>query len=433
MAQIFLSYAHEDRERIKPLLDAFQEKGWSVWWDPKLLGGQRYEKVIREELDRSACVVVLWSKHSIRSEWVDLEAVEGWRRKILVPAFLDALDENDLALEYRRLHTVDLSRGDADGIRTLCDSVERFVGPGQAAAPEVSKPPADREVPRSPLRAWADMLRGPYPKRNPVWTTRIAAVFAIVCLTGFLVWYSPTFRVSSRLLEQGGTARPPQPPARSKVNPKDGLTYVWIPPGSFDMGCSVGDADCDGRNELPRHKVTITRGFYMGETEVTQDAYRRVTGKTPSDFQGDKLPVEQVTWTDATAYCVAVGLRLPTEAEWEYAARAGSTDARYGPLDDVAWYMENKTHPVKQKRPNAWGLYDTLGNVWEWIGDWYDESYYNTSPQSDPSGPSAGYVRGLRGGSCSNYPLDVRVSNRYYYVPTKPENTFGFRCAGELR
>ena len=218
------------------------------------------------------------------------------------------------------------------------------------------------------------------------------------------------------------------------VNPKDGLTYIWIKPGKFMMGCSPGDQQCFP-SEKPPHEVEITRGFWMGQTDVTQAAYRKVTGQSPSDFKGGLRPVEQVTWTEASDYCQAVGLRLPTEAQWEYAARAGTTTSMYGELDQIAWYDKNSglsTHDVKTKLPNAWGLYDMLGNVWEWVADWYDESYYNKSPARDPSGPTAGTQRVLRGGSWDVDPQVVRASYRSWVEPGYRVNNFGFRCAGEL-
>ena len=159
-------------------------------------------------------------------------------------------------------------------------------------------------------------------------------------------------------------------PGRSKVNQKDGLTYLWIPPGRFTMGCSPGDNNCRD-NEKPTRQIEIPKGFWMGQTEVTQAAYQRVTGQNESEFRGEYLPVEQVTWDEARRYCQAVEMRLPTDAEWEYAARAGNPSAQYGPLNDIAWYAGNsdrKTHPVGQKQPNQFGLYDMLGNVREWVG-----------------------------------------------------------------
>ena len=171
-------------------------------------------------------------------------------------------------------------------------------------------------------------------------------------------------------------------PGTKKVNSKDGLTYVWIPPGKFQMGCSPGDAECFD-NERPAHEVTITKGFWLGQTSVTQQAYRRVTGKNPANHKGANLPVEEVDWNEAQAYCKAIGGRLPTEAEWEYAARAGSTGVRYGNLDEIAWYDENsgnQSHEVGQKAPNAFGLYDMLGNTWQWVADW--NGPYQPGPQT---------------------------------------------------
>jgi formylglycine-generating enzyme required for sulfatase activity len=219
--------------------------------------------------------------------------------------------------------------------------------------------------------------------------------------------------------------------ARTKVNPKDRLTYVWIPPGTFQMGCSPGDAECDD-DEKPAHRVTITKGFWLGQTPVTQQAYLRAAGQNPSYFKGANLPVEQVDWDEAQAYCAVIGGRLPTEAEWEYAARAGSTSARYGDLEEIAWYSGNsggKTHEVRQKLANAFGLYDMLGNVWQWVADRYGN--YPSGAQSDPSGAVSGQFIVLRGGSWVSDPRVVRVSSRNVRVPAFRSNFVGLRCVGE--
>lgn len=152
---------------------------------------------------------------------------------------------------------------------------------------------------------------------------------------------------------------------------KDDQKYVWIRSGTFRMGCSENDNECNA-DEKPAHNVTITKGFWLEQTPVTQAAYQRVTGTNPSHSRGEQLPVVSVTWDQANAYCRAVGGRLPTEAEWEYAARAGTTTALYGTLEYIAWYTANnddRIHEVGRKQPNPWQLYDMLGNAWQWTAD----------------------------------------------------------------
>jgi formylglycine-generating enzyme required for sulfatase activity len=219
----------------------------------------------------------------------------------------------------------------------------------------------------------------------------------------------------------------------------DGLTYVWIPPGKFMMGCSPGDKSCIKVDEAPQHPVVLTSGFWLGETEVTEAAYGRFQ-KTGS---GDSnLPQAGVSWEDAKGYCQWAGLRLPTEAEWEYAARAGATGARYGKLDEIAWYKGNSAgqpHPVRLKQPNAWGLYDMLGNVSEWVADGHDYTYYerlkvasDTSRQGatvDPTGPLHTKNRVLRGGSVKSY--ECRLSARDHDKPISRRPDAGFRCAAD--
>jgi len=224
------------------------------------------------------------------------------------------------------------------------------------------------------------------------------------------------------------------------LNPKDGLKHVRIPPGSFTMGCSPGDDKCR-EEENPPHQVTITRAFWMGQTEVTVAAYKRFAAATgrqlpvPPDFNSDwtkeNMPIVKVTWDDAHDYCAWAGGRLPSEAEWEYAARAHTTDAHYGQLDEVAWYQKNSgagTHGVGEKATNAFGLYDTLGNAWEWVNDWFAADYYQHSPSQDPVGPASGQMHVLRGGAWNNSPDGVRVTFRARANPGQIYPNYGFRC-----
>jgi formylglycine-generating enzyme required for sulfatase activity len=231
------------------------------------------------------------------------------------------------------------------------------------------------------------------------------------------------------------------PPPKTKVNPKDGLTYVWIPPGKFQMGCSPDDKYCTSF-ELPVHSVTLTAGFWMGQMPVTQKDYMKVEGSNPSGYPGDQIPVVNVTWFDVQAYCKAMEMRLPTEAEWEYAARGGSPSQRYGPLANIAWNSPNgdgATQPVGQKQPNAYGLYDMLGNVQQWASDWIGA--YTSAPVVDPQGPPSDpnpngsyryrVVRGSQPLLPDDDGRDITASYRYAYSPYSGTWSIGFRCVGD--
>jgi formylglycine-generating enzyme required for sulfatase activity len=219
------------------------------------------------------------------------------------------------------------------------------------------------------------------------------------------------------------------------------MYFVNIPAGNFLMGCSAEDSECNA-DEKPAHTVSITRPFEMGKYQVTQAEYEAVTTVNPSYSKGANLPVEGVSWEDAQRFCELVitkrdgyRYRLPTEAEWEYAARAGNSSCRYGPLVEIAWSRDNsagKTHPVGEKKPNAFGLHDTLGNVWEWVQDWYSLTYYSHSPESDPKGPDGGEFRVSRGGSWRGVVRgQARVSSRYMLKANVRSIVVGFRCVRE--
>ena len=230
-------------------------------------------------------------------------------------------------------------------------------------------------------------------------------------------------------------------PLEVRVHPKDGLKYVWIPPGRFRMGASEGDTECRDV-EKPAHEVQLTQGFWIGQTPVTVEAYKRfvkATGAVMPEaphynwrWDDGSLPMVNVSWEDAQGYCNWAGLRLPTEAQWEYAARGGSTGSSYGELDEIAWHggnSGNKAHPVGGKKPNSLHLFDMLGNVWEWVSDWYDG--YQERLAVDPPGPPNGTYRVLRGGSWNFNPGFVRASCRNFFVPAGRVNYIGFRCVGE--
>ena len=233
-----------------------------------------------------------------------------------------------------------------------------------------------------------------------------------------------------------------------------GMKFRLILPGTFTMGRSSGDGPAD---ELPPHKVTLTKAFCAGVHTVTQGQWQSLMGTTPWKGQdwvkeGTDIAATYVSWEDAVEFCKRLSAkdgkryRLPTEAEWEWFCRAGATTRfNYGDdekrLGEYAWYFGNTwnvddayAHRVGQKAANAFGLYDTLGNVWEWCSDWYDEKYYASSPGIDPTGPLSplsGSFRVLRGGSWCDVPLDVRCANRDFSSPGDRLNLIGFRLVLE--
>jgi formylglycine-generating enzyme required for sulfatase activity len=221
----------------------------------------------------------------------------------------------------------------------------------------------------------------------------------------------------------------------------DGTTLVSISPGEFLMGSKNGNPD-----ERPVHRVRISRPFEMGKFEVTQAQWEGVmrdahmkpgTSINPSHFQGRNLPVESVTWEDVQRFLERLNARdtkheyrLPTEAEWEYACRAGNTEELPANLDQMAWYERNsgdQTHPVAKKDANAWGLYDMLGNVAEWAQDWYDPEYYEGSPHTDPKGPDSGSYRIFRGGCWFDGAKVCRPAQRGFDFPSNRFYNVGFR------
>jgi formylglycine-generating enzyme required for sulfatase activity len=237
-------------------------------------------------------------------------------------------------------------------------------------------------------------------------------------------------------------AVPPPPPEddREYVSPVLGALFVLIPAGTVTIG---SPEDEPGRfdNETG-HPVTISRAFYLQATEVTQGQWKRVMGSNPSHFRtcGDNCPVEQVSWTDVGEFIRRLNRMegtdkygLPTEAQWEYAARAGTAKRFHAgdgdeDLSRAGWWSENsgfETHPVGRKEPNAWGLYDMHGNVWEWVRDWYGP--YPSSRVTDPEGPASGDYRVMRGGSWSSSAGFCRSAFRVSGDPAGRVSALGFR------
>jgi len=232
------------------------------------------------------------------------------------------------------------------------------------------------------------------------------------------------------------------------------IEMVLIPPGTFNMGCSVSQQYGCWNYENPVHQVTSTSAFYLGRYEVTQPQWTARMGSNPSFFQSasahvpaaqvSQRPVERVSWDAIQGFLSQTGMRLPTEAEWEYAYRAGTTTAFHGytgqvnGIDDdellgsIAWSISNsssQTRPVGGKLGNGFGLHDMSGNVWEWVNDWWASDYYSTSPLVNPQGPSSGSFRVMRGGGWYVYSDFCRASRRSGLTPVSSDYDIGFRVA----
>jgi formylglycine-generating enzyme required for sulfatase activity len=288
----------------------------------------------------------------------------------------------------------------------------------------LSKSPANRF---DSCAAFVEALRKawvrPAGKRVGRWVAASLAVL-VLAAAGVFAWNYFSHRTAA--------------PRALRTNSIDGLEYAWIPPGTFMMGCSPGDNECSA-NEKPPRSVTIQNGFWMGRTEVSVAAYKRFAQSTVRDmprepvfalqamnpgWRDDRQPIVNVAYSEAQAYCKWAGGRLPAETEWEYAARAGSKSGRYGPLDEVAWYLLNsgsrraggiwspRIHQVAEKRPNGFGLYDVLGNAEEWV--------------------SISTAHGLRGGHWADRPSEVRASHRETVAGDSGSINVGWRCVSDL-
>ncbi|MBQ5664045.1 MAG: formylglycine-generating enzyme family protein [Bacteroidaceae bacterium] len=240
-------------------------------------------------------------------------------------------------------------------------------------------------------------------------------------------------------IPSGWTVSEPTPEPAENVVTVNGVSFkmVSVKGGTFNMGSTSGESD-----EKPVHSVTLS-DYAIGETEVTQELWRAVMGTNPSEFKGDKKPVERVSWNDCQTFITKLNqltggkFRLPTEAEWEFAARGGVESKGYtysgsNRIGDVAWYSENsssKTHDVGTKAANELGIYDMSGNVYEWCQDFFISSYYSSSPQNNPTGPSSGSGRVSRGGSWGYAATFCRSSCRDSYSPSIARNFIGLRLA----
>ncbi len=419
--KVFLSYSSADKDIADRVCSALEATGISCWIAPRdIEPGVDYPAAIVEAINSCQVLVLILTKHAAASPHVLSEVGHAFNGKKQIIPFRLSSEPPPESLEYFLSMTqwLDASDGCTDqNLKRLTEAISDPLA-GRAA----------RGVTYTGERH----------------TRLIVGVISVLVLAfGMIVyWRSQRSHVSSgapaplsgTASPSGGSSTNSQP--KIWVNPTDEQKYVWIAPGTFTMGCSPGDSECRD-NEKPAHPVSIETGFWLGQTEVTIAAYQRFAVRhalKPPSGEGT-LPITGLTWVQAKEYCSAIGGRLPTEAEWEFAARAGSPQAYYGMVPKIAWYAENSgdvPHSVGSKQPNAWGLYDMLGNVKEWVLDRYYNKYYLDSPATGPDvdqplAPNATAV--ARGGFWGSDATNLRVSYRSEQENDSTDGSIGFRCA----
>ncbi|MEI6652053.1 MAG: SUMF1/EgtB/PvdO family nonheme iron enzyme [Chlorobiaceae bacterium] len=416
---IFISYARKDLKRVEPIVIELQKQSWSVFWDLEIPPGETWRSYIKKRLDESRCVLVLWSHHSIISKWVIAEADEADKRGILVPALLEAVDP---PFGFSHIHAADLS--DWNNERSHL-KFRQCVGAitSKISMPLVADLPGRVSALHPPVPAVV------LPKTPPNFVFIRGALFTMGSPTGevdrfdnetqhqvkvsdfYLCRYAVTVAEFRKFVEASGY--------QTDAEKEDG-SYAW-----------------DGKEWKKRAGINWRYGVSGSERTQAEENH----------------PVIHVSWNDAVAYCKWMSektgepFRLPTEAEWEYACRAGTTtpfstgenlttgqanyDGNYPYNNNQKGVYRENTVPVDSFAPNAWGFYNMHGNVWEWCGDWYGDKYYDEckvkGTVENPSGPETGSHRVLRGGFCYSIARYCRSAYRYYASPVHRSCFVGFR------
>jgi formylglycine-generating enzyme required for sulfatase activity len=454
MADIFLSYAKEDRAAAERLSHALEQSGRSVWWDRELLAGADFYKVIARELRSARCVIVIWSNWSADSHWVRDEAREGLERNVLVPVLIEPMEP---PMGFGSIHAENLSdwTGEADhpGFVRLTEAIAGLVDGGDADAHGTGEQDlklsgmsdfagvAGRLAPRG-KRLLSGMGRW---RRTVVVAAMIAALFGLAIAASELIdWKDETPRRPIAEIRPDLAGMRWEPFRDCPECPE----MVPLLPGRFRMGASWLDREAQS-DERPTRTITIDYPFAIGKYEVTFDEWQACVSAggckryapDDSNWGRERQPVIFVSWQDAHAYLdwlrekTGKDYRLPSESEWEFACRAG-TKTRY-PFGEaispaLANYDRNemKSREVGSYPANPWGLHDMNGNVWEWTEDIWHDSHRGRptdgSPRVEGKEPEN---RVIRGGSWDDRPRRARCISRNRKDLDARENEIGFRVA----
>ena len=471
MSHIFISYSHKDKEYIEKLEKKLIEEGFDVWVDHRIDYGSQWPKEIQRQLDACAAFIVVVSDNSFESKWVQNEVARADRKN---KPFFPLLLQGDAWLTIEASQYVDVNDKSLPPKKfyTLLETVvpRNKSGAGKALSDGESGIEQD------------DAKRTPPPRKKPrrrkfnISIKLVVSIGAIAGLTLLGTWILPSI-----LFPENTTQTPPAttPPTEeiptpgntpvtkvpvNKIRTPDGMTMIYIPAGEFEMGSE--DAD----EEKPIHTVYLD-AFWVDQTEITNAMFRKFLDETgyvtdaetsreswtydgsswsltknaywsQPDGPGSNLngkndhPVVHISWNDAREYCRWAGGRLLTEAEWEKAARGtegwgypwGNTLASPEFLNFDLYFKDTVAVGSYERGRSPYGLYDMAGNVWEWVSDWYQLDYYEEAPSENPTGPSSGEKRVIRGGSWDDDADDVTSATRGQSAPNRTSSSIGFRC-----
>ncbi|MEN8132338.1 MAG: SUMF1/EgtB/PvdO family nonheme iron enzyme [Pseudomonadota bacterium] len=432
MSDVFISYASADRSVAQSLAEAFEAMGWSVWWDRNIPAGSQFDRVIDEQLAAARCVVVVWSKESVASQWVRAEAGEAARREVMIPV---VIEDVKIPLAFRIIQAAQLAGWRGESAHPEFEKVVKTVSRLLGSEPTLPKP-----AQKQSSLPWI------------FWLT--SGVLGVVLVIGVLYYATGYFeRVTDRTMDRED--------------------MVLIPAGDFMMGSTEQEAKDAlvlaqfshpgwAEPEQPRHRVVLD-AFWMDKFEVTVEKYRRFLKKTGrkahegfDDAPDENHPVTAVTWVEADDFCRWTGKDLPTEAQWEYASRGGKRGLKYpwgdgdapvngsranfcdancpdlrpgSSLDDDGYWS---TAPVGSypAGKSTFGVHDLAGNAAEWVRDWYDKRFFEKSPVQNPVNTQANrdQYRVIRGGSYLDGPYFLRSAARSFRTWDARHPTTGFRC-----
>ncbi|MBR1447220.1 MAG: SUMF1/EgtB/PvdO family nonheme iron enzyme [Prevotella sp.] len=478
---------------VSKIKEALTKAGITYWFDEEgVYSGDDFAKVIVKSIKASKIFVFLSTENSNLSEWTanEISTAHMLKKKIIPVRIDDSVYHDDVILYISRLSHIDYNDNPEKGRQDLIQSINSYLAEEKLAEAQKIAEEKQRQEELERQRRQQEEERKRQEKIAEIETDisalesqrterkkavlqkeqelKLAQVDLEECevkiqklqqklaelrepqVAKEKAKQEEAKRIAEgkrkaeerRIAEEECKRREEEEQAKEKIFTVGGVSFkmIRVEGGSFLMGSPDNDSEAYG-DEKPQHRLTLSDYYYIGEMQVTQSLWKAVMGNNPSKWKGDNLPVEQVSWNDCQEFIKQLNKKtgktfhLPTEAEWEYAARGGNKSKGYkyagsNDIKDVAWYGDNSgsnTHPVKGKKANELGLYDMSGTVWEWCQDWYGS--YNSSAQTNPTGPSSGSFRVLRGGGWSSGARGCRVACRNYYGPDYRGSDIGFRLA----